>query len=185
MATLEYAISVLMKTHPTVEAVGLGSLAPASARDPRRVIRIARAARKRFPDKWVHVFGVGNSVLAALALEGSVDSVDTASHIVDAKYGKMRDPDTLKPLVVTGSADRELKVRVLDVARKCSCPSCRLELSTAGEWGRRGVRARAVHNAFWMLRAASDPTVAQRYVELRPYLARELRRRKAPAPGER
>jgi len=174
--TLREAVDLLMQTHPDVEAVGLGSLAPLSARRPGVVLRLVAEARNLLRDKWLHVFGVGNGLLAALGLLGLADSVDTASHIVDARYGMARHPRTLSMTVVASRRESPKRPTALpeEIAEGCGCLICKTRPEKLALWGREGHLARAIHNAHWILIAAALPSVARTLAGKRPSLARIL-----------
>jgi len=161
-ASLREAIDTMRKTHATVEAIGLGSLAPIAAKNTARVLKVVELARQLLPGKWLHVFGVGGSTLAALALSGLADSVDTASHLVDAKFGMVRDPRTMRPVYVAPRKNRK-RVEVDIVASVCECPVCRAAPNVMREWSREGFKARALHNAYWLLESVARPEVAERW----------------------
>ena len=108
----------------------------------------------------VHLMGVGGlTLLPAMKVLG-VASYDTASWIHDARYGIVR----------VGMRAYTVKVRGRDRLPplpqdfKCSCPACTLEPGAIRDTGVRGLRARALHNAFNLVklaevlaRAPSDP----------------------------
>ncbi|MCE4625433.1 MAG: hypothetical protein F7C35_06170 [Desulfurococcales archaeon] len=167
--TLRRAVSTLRKTHPSVKYVGLGSLAPLSARKPRKAIQIVEKARELLGDKHVHVFGVGNGLLALLAHTGLADSVDTASHIIDASFGMAREPRTLSMVVVAGARERHKKREETweELSKHCRCPICRTNPTLLARRGREGLIARAVHNAYWILRAVRAPAVAKKMLSKR------------------
>lgn len=195
--SLGHALGLLKRVHPSVEAVGLGSLAPLAARRPSRVVGIVGAARDALADKWLHVFGVGNGLAAVLAHLALADSADTASHLVDARFGMARNPRDMSMAVVAPRRVRgRPRAEAREVAALCRCPACSTRPESLGAWGREGLLARAVHNAYWLLRAVAEPETAGRMVSRRPGLAglfpRESRStlcivscgaRKAPGPA--
>ena len=174
-ASLRDALELLRRVHPSVEAVGLGSLAPLAAKAPSRALRVVVEARSLIKDSSLHVFGAGNGLAALLSHAELADSADTASHIVDSRFGMARDPETMAMAVVaprSGASSRPSKTP-MEVASNCGCPTCTSNPRLLGEWGRQGLIARAVHNAYWILRALEDPGVARRLIWRRPVLARE------------
>ncbi len=136
--------------------IGLGSQALLSRRKPCKVVENVKALRNRH-DGVLHVFGVGNSTLLALASTGVADSVDTSAPLRDANYGLARHPKTLSMAVV---APRRVRGRPRaspeEIARYCDCPICRANPSLLASWGRSGLMARAIHNAYQMLRIVNN-----------------------------
>ena len=141
--------------------VGLGSQALVSRTDPCRVARLALTLRK-VHEGPVHVFGVGNTTLLLLAALDAADSADTAAPLMDARYGLARHPETLQMTVVAPRRLRGRRPRAMpgEIASRCSCPVCRRSPERLSEWGRRGVEARAVHNAHMLLRMMENPREA-------------------------
>jgi hypothetical protein len=184
--TLRRAVEVLRETHPTVAYVGLGSLAPLAARRPRKALEIVWEARRLLGDRRLHVFGAGNGLAAYLSLAGLADSADTASHIIDARFGLARDPHTLSMAVVAPRRARGRPRRAPgEIAGACGCPVCRSQPGLLASWGRRGLIARAVHNAYWLLRAVSEPGLASRLAGLRGLVGEASRSGARGAPGPR
>ncbi len=171
---LDEALHIARKAIPSVEAYGLGSLALLARYRPAKLVELVAYARERLPAR-LHVFGVGNSVAVLLALAGLADSIDTSSPLADARYGVVRDPQTYSTLVVAGNK-RGRRVEAEDVALRCPCPVCRREPRLLAEWGRAGVLARTLHNAFHLLEAVRDPRkgvlMVLRNRGLRPVLAK-------------
>ncbi len=136
----------------SIEYIGLGSQAVLSRRNPCRVVENLKILRAVHEGR-LHVFGVGNTTLLLVALSRLADSADTAAPLRDASYGLARHPETLSMVVV---APRKVNGRPVappqEVAKGCSCPVCTTRPSLLGEWGREGLIARAIHNAYQMLR---------------------------------
>ncbi len=155
---IDYAIELMIRTAPSVRYVGLGSQAILSRRNPCLVYRLVEYLSSRL-DKAIHVFGVGNTTLLLLATTDIALSVDTASPLHDARYGLSRHPKTLS---MTVTASRRLKgsrprANPLEIAKDCRCPVCTTVPGLLANWGREGVKARAVHNAYQLFRMLKNP----------------------------
>ena len=176
LAQLREALRIARRVAPSAEYFGLGSLAPLARYRPRRLVELVAGARMLIGTR-LHVFGVGNSVAALIHLLGLADSIDTSSPLMDARYGVIRDPETYSVLVVTGRKKGK-RTTPREIASRCSCPVCRSNPGLLAEWGRRGVLARTLHNAYHLLEALRSPERAAQLVlrnrALRGLLARKL-----------
>jgi len=171
---LRDALQRLRQAAPTVKAVGLGSLAPLARYRPAQALRLIAYARSMI-DRRIHVFGAGNSLLAALVLHKLADTADTSSPLQDARYGLARHPKTLAmTLTAPRRAQGRPRAEPHEIAAKCSCPVCRTEPEALAEWGRRGLLARTVHNAYQLLEVLEDPEKAAQLLARRPQLAAAL-----------
>jgi len=171
-AQLREALRIANTVAPSVEAHGLGSLVPLARHRPARLLHLAAAARRLLPRR-LHVFGVGNSLALALAALGLADSVDTSSPLADARFGVARDPASFSVLVVAGRKQGR-RAAPEELARTCSCPVCSREPRLLAAWGRRGVLARTLHNAYHLLAAAADPEKALAIAARNPRIRRAV-----------
>ncbi|ALL00350.1 hypothetical protein Pyrde_0300 [Pyrodictium delaneyi] len=171
---LSDALQKLRRTAPTVEAIGLGSLAPLARYQPAKALRLIHYARVHI-DKRIHVFGAGNSLLAALAHTRLADTADTSSPLQDARYGLTRHPETLA-MALTAPRQTPGRPRATpqEIAARCNCPACRASPEALAEWGRQGVLARTIHNAYQLLEILENPEKTLQLLSRRPQLAREL-----------
>ncbi len=149
------------------DTIGLGSLAPLARTRPSQILQLLRHARHRIPVE-LHVFGVGNSLAAAIALEQLADTIDTSSPLQDARYGLARHPQTLQMVLVAPRKARgRPRAAPEEIARHCTCPTCRSNPKTMAEWGRRGLEARAIHNAYQLKRVLADRSLAEKLAHKR------------------
>jgi queuine/archaeosine tRNA-ribosyltransferase len=114
-----------------VNYLGLGSIARLSQYEPRQMVKLIKSARRLFPDKHLHVFGVGNS-----------------SAVICAKLG---DPDSLSMAVITSRTVSRPSITARKLFARCDCPSCGRGQTEIAKWTRQGFLLRATHNA-WMAR---------------------------------
>ncbi|BEP17273.1 hypothetical protein PYJP_06250 [Pyrofollis japonicus] len=156
-------------------AFGLGSLAPLARYDPGRLLEAVAEARLLI-DTRLHVFGVGNSIAILLLMLRIADSVDTSSPLADAKYGLARDPISFSLLQVAPRKGGRRAADPAELASRCKCPVCKTNPRALSEWGRRGILARTIHNAYHLLRAARDPALASRMLKKNRLLLRALSR---------
>jgi len=126
----------------------------------------------------LHVLGVGGpSIMPALAaLE--VSSADTASWVHDARYGVVRVGVKAFTVKVRGCD----KLPRLPLDFECSCPACSAEPEALRSVGLRGLRARALHNAYSLLevnrvvaQSPKDPASIAARLESRGLLSRTAR----------
>jgi queuine/archaeosine tRNA-ribosyltransferase len=153
---------------------GLGSLAPLARYRPLRVIEIVTRARELVESK-LHAFGIGNGVAVLLARWKLVDTLDTSSPLMDAKYGLVRHPETgAMTLVVPQRASSRPRSTPDQIAALCQCPICRTEPQLLAAWGRVGVLARTIHNAYHMLQALRNPDKTAVFIRRHPRLRKLL-----------
>lgn len=152
------------------EVVALGGVALKSRSSPKEVLRRFEALRAMWDGK-LHALGVGNSLALALFLLDLADSADSSGYLTDASFRMIRDPETMG-------------MRKVHVGERCYCEHCKGR--EVGKAGREGVIARAEHNAYWLLRALEDESLAlsmiSRRAPLRKAVLPLLRRR---TPGTR
>jgi muconolactone delta-isomerase len=173
---LREALQMARGAVPSVEYYGLGSLAPLARYRPERVVEVLCAANSVI-DGRIHVFGVGNSLAALINIYGLAYSLDTSSPLADALYGLARHPkEYYMALVAQRKATSRPRAEPREIAVYCSCPVCSTDPSTLGEWGRRGVEARTIHNAYQLLSILGDREKALRLIHRSPRL-RALARR--------
>ncbi|GEM_PF-6358838 len=100
----------------------------------------------------LHVLGVGGPSLMPALAALNVASVDTASWIHDARYGIVR----------VGARAYTVKRKDCDKLPRlprdfeCSCPACREDPEALWHTGLEGLRARALHNAYNLLRLSRE-----------------------------
>lgn len=139
-------------------ALALGGLVPNLLRAPKArpyadVLGGLRSVRQAFPDKRLHVFGVGGTATLHLMALLEIDSVDSSGWRNRAARGIIQLPGRGDRMVANlgswrGRAPNGAEWAVL-VA--CSCPACR-QFGTAGlkASGLAGFCNRAAHN-LWVL----------------------------------
>jgi len=129
--------------------LGIGKFVPA-VRPPahyreiyksfRRIARI----RKKFPNTHLHLFGVGG-VYTGLISQLFVDSIDTSSWVHDARFWKVR---VVGGGVFSAFGSHSQRRKMPDDLH-CQCPSCLGgQLAASVSMGLRGMKARAIHNAW-------------------------------------
>jgi len=118
--------------------------------------------RKRFPDAFVHVFGIGSATTAISVLALGADSVDSFSWRRVANYGAIFLPGCSErfPTVREGRSHSRPFVSKQEFAilMKCECPVC-IETNNVHERLEslaRCYRHRAVHNAWTVLREVAN-----------------------------
>jgi queuine/archaeosine tRNA-ribosyltransferase len=140
---------------PNPPLVAIGKIVPAlfplaDHRKVERVLRNIHRIREFFPSAKIHALGVGG-VTTAILLFHLVDSIDTSSWLHDARYGKMR---LLGGGIAKSSQPGSRPNRMLlDNIEDCGCPGCKnysVEILT--KRGIEGMQARALHNAWVLLR---------------------------------
>ena len=167
---LREALRMAQETVPSVEYYGLGSLAPLARYKPQRVVELLCDANSII-DGRIHVFGVGNSLAALINIYGLAYSLDTSSPLADALYGLARHPkEYYMALVAPRKVASRPRAEPREIAVHCSCPVCSTNPSMLSEWGRRGVEARAIHNAFQLLRILGNPGEARKLIARSPRL---------------
>lgn len=167
---LREALQMARGAVPSVEYYGLGSLAPLARYKPQRVVEVLCAANSIIGGR-IHVFGVGNSLAALINIYGLAYSLDTSSPLADALYGLARHPEEYyMALVAPRKAASRPRAEPGEIAVYCSCPVCSTDPSVLGEWGRRGVEARTVHNAYQLLSILADREKTLRLISRSPRL---------------
>lgn len=158
--------------------IALGAIVPNLLRAPRAmsydaVLSNLLSVREKFPDKDIHVFGVGGTATVHLAAILGIDSIDSSGWRNRAARGIVQLPGSGDRMVANlgkwrgraPSADEWRKLR------SCRCPAC-------GANGVRGLKAsgikgfcnRATHNlwvlleeARWLERHISNESYARNY----------------------
>ena len=134
--------------------LALGSFVPYLMYSNRRnLIDVIIEFREKYPNTWLHVFGVSH-LLATLLFYLGVDSVDSSSWLHNARFGSIHYHDTgpravaLRDHPPKKAGHRKLtndEWKEID----CQCPVCK---NQGWEWlqkrGVVGLKARGCHNAF-------------------------------------
>ncbi len=130
------------------QVIALGGVAALSRHRPDAVIDRVKVLRELWDGK-LHVLGAGNSLALALFLLGLADSADSSGHVKDARYWMVRDPNTMA-------------MRKVKRGERCTCEFCKGTLLGSG--GRDGLTKRALHNAYWLMKAMRSEELALRMV---------------------
>jgi hypothetical protein len=144
------------------ECIALGGLVPNLLRSPKAatyssILEDLIAIRRRFPDKRIHVFGIGGTATLHLTALLGFDSVDSSGWRNRAARGIIQLPGAGERIVAelgNWRGRRPSKEEWTDL-KKCRCPACK-------EYGVRGLRAsgidgfshRATHNLWVLLEEA-------------------------------
>jgi len=171
---LREALRIARSVAPSVDVYGLGSLAPLARYRPEKLLELVMFARE-LVEQRLHVLGVGNSVAAAINLLGIADSIDTSSPLSDARYGLARVPSNYA-LALLAPRRNKPAAPPETVSSQCNCPVCRKDPRALAGWGRRGVLARTIHNAYQLLRALSNPVESMKLISRNKRLLRAVRR---------
>jgi len=127
--------------------------------DRKRLVDLLITIRKKYPDIFIHFFGVSYLVAFLLFLLGA-DSVDTSAHLHNARYGSvhLRHTGPRAIAVNTKKRKRPSAHKILDeetfLNENCGCPICHyLEFENLKLRGVRGLQLRGIHNA-WVYKSA-------------------------------
>lgn len=172
---LNYAYDLLIGTYGRVfRYIGFGSVAEIARCSLPRMMQIATYARRLFRGFHLHAFGCGGSSASILSALG-FDSVDSASHLCNSRYGLVYDPETGRMCVITetrGCADKP-RITPEELFSRCDCPACREGDVRISKWGRKGFLLRALHNAWHLKRLVKRRLVNSRW---RRYMEEALSR---------
>lgn len=135
------------------DMIGVGSLVPfmynmKGAFDTNVAIEIISCIRKKFPEKKIHVFGVGSVATMHLMFYAGADSVDSSAWRMKAAFGAIQLPgigDRYISRRKRHKAYRDLSNDEKRLLEGCRCPACR-EHSLKGL--RNSFKLRALHNAW-------------------------------------
>lgn len=145
-----------------VPALGVGGIVPNLLRAPKarpyaEILNSLRLVRRTFPDKKLHVFGVGGTATVHLCTLLGFDSADSSGWRNRAAHGIVQLPGSGDRMVEQygnwrGRKPSDDEWRRL---RECECPACQAE----GEEGlranrTRGFAHRATHNLWVVLQEA-------------------------------
>ncbi len=122
--------------------------------DRKRLVDLLINVRKRYPDTFIHFFGVSYLVAFLLFLLGA-DSVDTSAHLHNARYGSIHLQHT-GPRAIAFNTKKRKRPSAHKVIEKdkflnesCGCPICHyLEFDNLKVRGVRGLQLRGIHNAW-------------------------------------
>jgi hypothetical protein len=139
-------------------AIALGGIVPNLLRRPkarpyREVLSGVQRARAAFPDKALHLFGVGGTATLHIAALLGMDSVDSSGWRNRAARGIVQLEGSGDRVVANlgswrGREPSELEWQRL---RTCPCPACQqLGLESLKAGGKAGFAHRAAHN-LWIL----------------------------------
>jgi tRNA-guanine family transglycosylase len=148
---LELTLKKLQKIMEEIKIIGIGSLVPLlvpfTLNNAKKVIDLILYIRKRLPNAFIHVFGMGSILTMHLAFLAGADSIDSQSWVRSAGYGKIQIPGNGQ-LFIKKSKNRykfEQWSRVIPINFNCNCPIC----STNGKTCLvKSKRLRAMHNAY-------------------------------------
>jgi hypothetical protein len=150
-----------LRAKPTL---ALGGIVPNLLRAPKAVpyadvISGLRAVRSAFPEKRLHVFGVGGTATLHLMALFGIDSIDSSGWRNRAARGIVQLPGRGDRMVANlGSwRGREPSAGEWDVLRCCPCPAClRFGPDALLGSGIAGFCARATHNLWVLLHEAEE-----------------------------
>ncbi len=127
------------------QAIALGGIVPnllkaPKAMHPQKVLEKLIHIRQEFPNKKLHVFGIGGTITLHIAALLSINSVDSSGWRNRAARGIVQLPGTGDRMVADlGSwRGREPDAKEWDVLAECQCPACR-------RYGLDGLKANLVH----------------------------------------
>jgi len=147
---------------------GIGSLVPlvytikgsGSIGGIYRAVEIVQFVKSIFPERIIHVFGVGSIITMHLMFFAGADSIDSSSWRSKASYGAIQLPGVGDRYITRKRRHKKyptLKRRERRILDSCECPACR-------EFGLEGLRKsfklRALHNAWiYQREIETDPTI--------------------------
>lgn len=170
LKSVEWYLNELEKIYD-FEYVGIGSLVPSvfnskGAVSIYEVVKMIRFMRKRFPDKWIHVFGVGSAITMHLMFYLGANSVDSSSWRVKAAYGAIQLPGIGDRYITDRKRWRDYKGlsdEELSLLESCKCPICR-------KYSIEGLKERfifrALHNA-WVYQ--KEVRIARKFIKNKKY----------------
>lgn len=143
-------------------AIALGGIVPNLLRRPkarpyREVLAGVQRARAAFPDKALHLFGVGGTATLHIAALLGMDSVDSSGWRNRAARGIVQLPGSGDRTVANlgswrGRAPSDAEWQRL---RQCLCPACQaFGLASLQAGGKAGFAHRAAHNLWVLLNEA-------------------------------
>ncbi|MFX1520343.1 MAG: tRNA-guanine transglycosylase [Promethearchaeota archaeon] len=144
----------------TPDFLAIGSFVPILMySDRKRLVDLLITVRKKYPDCFIHFFGVSYLVAFLLFLLGA-DSVDTSAHLHNARYGSIHLQHTGPRAIAinTKKRSRPSAHKLIEQERflneSCGCPICNyLEFDHFKVRGVRGLQLRGIHNA-WVYNSA-------------------------------
>ena len=161
----EYIVAVT--DHPRLSekpAIALGGIVPNLLRMPRarpyaEILHSVQRVREVFPDKLIHLFGVGGTATLHLAALLGMDSVDSSGWRNRAARGIVQLPGSGDRLVAPlakwrGRAPND---REWERLRDCGCPACQQHgLDGLLAKATHGFSNRATHNLWTLLEEAKS-----------------------------
>lgn len=144
------------------ECIALGGLVPNLLRTPKAaaysdILDDLIKMRREFPNKKIHVFGIGGTATIHVAALLGFDSVDSSGWRNRAARGIIQLPGSGERMVANlGSwRGRELSKDEKSRLERCACPACsRFHLRGLRESGIAGFSNRATHNLWVLLQEA-------------------------------
>jgi tRNA-guanine family transglycosylase len=119
------------------------------------LIQMISIVRKKFPDAFLHAFGVGSASTMHLMFTLGVDSVDSMSWRMKAAYGAIQLPGLSDRFVISKNRPKgRIPLTEFSLLNKCNCPICKnifnLEdrISAFSNLNNHTFYNRAIHNAF-------------------------------------
>ncbi|MHA1252053.1 MAG: tRNA-guanine transglycosylase [Candidatus Helarchaeota archaeon] len=158
-------IEKILDDEPSI--IGIGSLVPLSKTTKgtgliggkKKIVDIILYVRKKLPNTFLHIFGVGGS-MSYLATFCGADSFDFTGWIIKAGFGVIQLPGISDRFISKHPHRRSLNKEEWDIFMKCKCPICkeyekneikrkRIDFSGNSEKAR---YRRAVHN-LWVFQS--------------------------------
>lgn len=134
-----------------INIIGIGSLVPLlvpfTLDKAKTVLDLILHLRKKLPNAFIHVFGMGSILTMHLAFLAGADSVDSQSWVRSAGYGKIQIPGNGQLFVKKEQNKYKFEQwsKEAPVKLNCDCPICSFK---GKESLARSKRFRAIHNAY-------------------------------------
>ena len=159
-----YTLKQLEKSINTIQPytnrmIGIGSLVPlfrstnGTKNVPRTntkmnpkifAIKAIKEVRDRFPDEFLHVFGVGGATTMHLMYLLGVDSIDSMAWRLKAAFGAIQLPGTPDRFLSPRKKRVHLSKKELEIFNKCKCPIHKHSIKEIEN----SFTLKAVHNSF-------------------------------------
>lgn len=142
--------------------IALGAIVPNLLRAPKalpykHILNSLIQFRNDFPDKQIHIFGIGGTATLHIAMLLGIDSIDSSGWRNRAARGIIQLPGSGDRVIAElGSwKGRSLSQQEVKILRACLCPACQREgIRGLKATGVRGFRNRATHNLWTLLQEA-------------------------------
>lgn len=148
---IDYMLKKVFKIINEINIIGIGSLVPLlvpfTIDKTKKVLDLILYLRKKLPNAFIHVFGMGSILTMHLAFLAGADSVDSQSWIRSAGYGKIQVPGNGQLFVRKNDKKYKFKQWSKEAPKNfdCDCPICLEKGKKSLAWSK---KFRAIHNAY-------------------------------------